>query len=55
MTLTIGFSVLMISNVTGMVKFGMLAGYAFSWALLADFLFAPALVLLTRPLGPERN
>ena len=54
-TLTIGFSVLMISNVTGMVKFGMLAGYAFSWALLADFLFAPALVLLTRPLGPERN
>jgi predicted RND superfamily exporter protein len=34
---------------------GLMAGFAFSWALLADFLFAPALLLLLRPLGPERE
>jgi hydrophobe/amphiphile efflux-3 (HAE3) family protein len=53
LTLTLGFSVLALSNMYGLVHFGLLAGFAFSWALLADFFFAPALVLLLEPLGPE--
>jgi hypothetical protein len=38
----------------GWSHFGFLAGFAFFWALLADFFFAPALMLLLKPLGPER-
>jgi predicted RND superfamily exporter protein len=34
--------------------FGTLAGFAFTWALLADLFFAPALIVLLKPLGPER-
>ncbi|MBW2271954.1 MAG: MMPL family transporter [Deltaproteobacteria bacterium] len=55
LTLTLGFSVLTLSDMRGLVHFGVLAGFAFSWALLADFFFAPAVLLLTRPLGPERE
>ena len=53
-TLTLGFSVLAFSDVTQIVKFGALAGFAFTWALLADLFFAPALIMLVKPLGPER-
>ncbi len=53
--LALGFAVLALSNMYGLVHFGLLAGFAFSWALLADFFFAPALVLLLEPLGPERG
>jgi hydrophobe/amphiphile efflux-3 (HAE3) family protein len=53
-TLTLGFGVLAWSDVTQIVKFGTLAGFAFTWALLADLFFAPALVVLLKPLGPER-
>jgi hydrophobe/amphiphile efflux-3 (HAE3) family protein len=52
--LTVGFSVLMLSDVTGMVKFGFLAGFAFTWAILADLLLSPALLILMHPLGQER-
>lgn len=31
------------------------AALAFSWALLADLFFAPALILWLTPIGPERN
>jgi predicted RND superfamily exporter protein len=55
LTLTLGFAVLTLSDMRGLVHFGFLAGFAFSWALLADFFFAPALLLLTRPLGPEHQ
>jgi predicted RND superfamily exporter protein len=54
LTLTLGFAVLALSNMYSLVHFGLLAGFAFSWALLADFFFSPALVVLLRPLGPER-
>ncbi len=54
LTLTLGFAVLAASSVNGLVHFGILSGFAFVWALLADFLFAPAMLLLIRPLGPER-
>jgi len=53
LTLSLGFAVLALSDMLGLVHFGLLAGFAFAWALLADFLFAPALLLLLRPLGPE--
>jgi hydrophobe/amphiphile efflux-3 (HAE3) family protein len=52
-TLTLGFSVLAMSDVSQLVHFGMLAGFAFTWALLADLFFAPAMMLLVKPLGPE--
>ena len=55
LTLTLGFAVLTLSDMRGLVHFGLLAGFAFSWALLADFFFAPAMLLLTRPLGPEHE
>lgn len=54
LTLTLGFAVLGASVMKGLYSFGVLSGFAFAWALLADFLFAPALLLLLRPLGPER-
>ena len=55
LTLSLGFSVLALSDMLGLVHFGLLSGFAFSWALLADFLFAPALLLLLHPLGPDRK
>lgn len=53
LTLAAGFGVLMFSDLTGVSKFGGLAGFAFIWALLADFFFVPSLLLVFRPLGPE--
>lgn len=55
LTLSLGFAVLAFSAVTGMVKFGLLAGYAFAWALLADLFFSPALLVVLQPLGAERD
>jgi predicted RND superfamily exporter protein len=54
-TLTLGFSVLMLSNMTGWIRIGALSGFAFTWALLADLFFAPSILLLIKPLGPERK
>jgi predicted RND superfamily exporter protein len=54
MVLIIGNSVFLFSSMLGFFKLGLLFGFAFLWALLADFYFAPALILLFRPLGPER-
>ncbi len=50
-----GFGVLAASTVKGLIHMGTLSGFAFVWAMLADFLFAPALRLLVRPLGRERE
>lgn len=54
-TLSLGFLVLSGSVMTGWVKIGILSGVAFVWALLADLLFGPALLMLLRPLGRERG
>jgi predicted RND superfamily exporter protein len=54
-TLTLGFSVLMLSNMTGWIRIGALSGFAFTWALLADLFLAPSILLLIKPLGPERK
>jgi predicted RND superfamily exporter protein len=55
MTLVAGFSVFALSNLNNTVQFGLLAAFAFLWALLADFFLAPAMMLLFKPLGTERQ
>lgn len=55
LTLSSGFLVLACSVMTGWIKIGLLSGFAFSWALAADLLFAPALLMVLKPLGPERE
>jgi hypothetical protein len=55
LTLTLGFLVFAASDVTALVRFGTLSSFAFAWALLTDFFFAPALLILLEPLGPERE
>ncbi|MEA3415680.1 MAG: MMPL family transporter [Thermodesulfobacteriota bacterium] len=55
MTLVLGFSVFGLSDMYNVVQFGLLAAFAFLWALLADFFLAPAMMLLFKPLGAERQ
>lgn len=55
LALSLGFASLMFSVMTGWIKVGALAGYAFTCALLADLFFASALVLLFKPFGPEKD
>ena len=52
-TLILGFLIMTLSDISGWSHFGPLAGFAFFWALLADFFFAPAMMILLKPLGPE--
>ena len=54
-TLVVGFSVYTLSNTYSLIHFGLMAGFAFIWALLADFFLAPAMLLLFKPLGAERQ
>ncbi len=54
LTLCFGFLVLTQSVLTGWIRIGLLAPYAFAWALLGDLLFAGPLLLLLRPFGQER-
>ena len=55
MTLVVGFSVFGFSDIYTTVHFGLLAAFAFLWALLADFFLAPAMMMLFKPLGVERQ
>ncbi len=55
MTLVVGFSVFGLSDIYTTVHFGLLAAFAFLWALLADFFLAPAMMLLFKPLGEEKG
>ena len=55
MVLVIGNGVFLFSSLLGFFKLGLLFGFAFLWALMADFFFAPALIKLLKPLGPERT
>ena len=54
MTLVLGFSVFGLSDMYNVTQFGLLAAFAFLWALLADFFLAPAMMLLFKPLGAEK-
>ncbi len=53
--LVAGNAMLMFSSLLGFFKLGMLFGVAFTAALIADLLFAPALIYLLKPLGEETN
>ena len=54
-TLILGFLVMTLSDLSGWRNFGFLSGFAFLWAYLADFFFCPALILLFKPLGEEKE
>ena len=54
-TLVAGFSVFALSDISNIGDFGLMAGFAIMWALLADFFLAPAMMLLFKPLGAERQ
>lgn len=47
------FAMFMFSLVNNMARFGLLASMGLIVALLADYLMTPALILLTKPFGPE--
>jgi predicted RND superfamily exporter protein len=46
---------MILSVMSGWSHFGFLAGFAFLWAYLADFFLCPALILLLKPLGEEKQ
>ncbi|RKY43867.1 MAG: hypothetical protein DRP81_06360 [Candidatus Omnitrophota bacterium] len=54
MILVTGFSVFALSDMYNLVHFGLMSVFAFIWALLADLFMSPAILLLFKPLGPER-
>jgi hypothetical protein len=53
--LVIGNAVFLASALLGFFKLGLLFGVAFTWALMADLFFSPALIMMLKPLGPERG
>lgn len=55
MVLVLGNGVFLFSSLLGFFKLGLLFGFAFIWALMADFFFSPALINIFKPLGPERT
>ncbi|ADD68381.1 exporter of the RND superfamily protein-like protein [Denitrovibrio acetiphilus DSM 12809] len=55
MVLALGFAPFMLSQLTGYVKNGFMMGWAFSWALIADFFLAPALIMILKPMGKKRR
>ena len=52
-TITIGFSILVLSNFIPTIYFGLFTGYAMVVALLANLTLLPKLLVLLKPLGPE--
>ncbi len=53
-TVTVGFSILTLSNFIPTIYFGFLIGLAMILALLGNLILLPLLVVLFKPLGPER-
>jgi uncharacterized protein len=51
LTIMTGLSLLGFSHLLGIVKFGLLGGFAFFWGLIADLFMSPALLFLFKPLG----
>ena len=54
-TITIGFSILVLSNFIPTIYFGLFTGFAMIVALLANITLLPKLLILLKPLGPEDN
>jgi predicted RND superfamily exporter protein len=52
-TITVGFSILTLSNFIPTIYFGLLTGVAMIIALLNNLTLLPALIYLLKPLGPE--
>lgn len=50
-----GFLLFCLSKNHSVQLFGALGAFTFVWALLADFFLVPAVLLLVKPLGPERT
>ena len=53
-TLVAGFSVFVLSDMSNIGHFGLVSSFAIFGALLADFFMASAILLLFKPLGPEK-
>ena len=54
-TITIGFSILVLSNFIPTIYFGLFTGFAMVVALLSDLLLLPQLLIILKPLGPESS
>ena len=52
-TITSGFSILVLSNFIPTIYFGLFTGFAMVVALLSDLLLLPQLLIILKPLGPE--
>ena len=52
-TVTVGFSVLTLSNFIPTIYFGFLTGIAMAVALLSNLTLLPLLIIVFKPLGPE--
>ncbi|MEN8134522.1 MAG: MMPL family transporter [Thermodesulfobacteriota bacterium] len=52
-TITIGFSILVMSNFIPTIYFGLFTGFAMLAALLGDLTFLPKMLVLCKPLGRE--
>jgi len=51
--ITLGFTILALSNFVPTIYFGLLTGFSMMVALLADLTLLPLLIVLFKPLGPE--
>ena len=54
LTITVGFSILAFSNFIPTIYFGLLTGFAMMVALMGNLTLLAALMMLVKPLGPER-
>ena len=54
-TITVGFSILTLSNFIPTLYFGVLTGTAMLLALVGDLILLPLLILIFKPLGPEQK
>jgi len=54
-TVTVGFSILTLSNFIPTIYFGFLTGIAMAVALLSNLTLLPLLIVVFKPLGPETN
>ena len=55
LTITVGFSILAFSNFIPTIYFGLLTGFAMMVALMSNLTLLAALLMIVKPLGPERT
>ena len=53
--ITLGFSILALSNFVPTIYFGLLTGFAMIMALLANLTLLPLLIALFKPMGPDKH